>query len=105
MDAGSTGLSLPPSLPSHTHSPRFSRAHGFTKPNDLNALNLMNTAARAVMKELPSEIVLAYGDSDEYRYPIPSYLSCSVALTPASFLLPRHCKLYNRREFKIVSAF
>jgi hypothetical protein len=45
----------------------FSRAHGFTKPNDINALNLMNIAAKSVMKELSSDIVLAYGDSDEYR--------------------------------------
>ena len=46
---------------------RFSRAHGFEKPNDLNALNLMNTAAKSVMRELSSDIILAYGDSDEYR--------------------------------------
>jgi tRNA(His) guanylyltransferase len=46
----------------------FSRAHAFTKPNDVNALNLMNIAAKSVMKELSSDIVLAYGDSDEYRY-------------------------------------
>lgn len=47
---------------------RFSRAHGFTKPNDINALNLMNIAAKSVMRELSSDIVLAYGDSDEYRF-------------------------------------
>ena len=77
----------------------FSRAHGFTKPNDINALNLMNIAAKSVMKELSSDIVLAYGDSDEYR--------CYSTLIFAndSFLLTRDCKLYNRREFKIVSAF
>jgi len=46
---------------------RFSRAHAFTKPNDINALNLMNHAAKAVMRELSSDIVLGYGDSDEYR--------------------------------------
>jgi tRNA(His) 5'-end guanylyltransferase len=37
------------------------------KPNDRNALDLMNAAAQAVMKELP-DLVLAYGNSDEYRY-------------------------------------
>lgn len=47
---------------------RFSRAHGFTKPNDINALNLMNIAAKSVMKELSADIILAYGDSDEYRH-------------------------------------
>jgi len=46
----------------------FSRAHTFTKPNDVNALNLMNIAAKSVMRELSSDIVLAYGDSDEYRH-------------------------------------
>jgi tRNA(His) 5'-end guanylyltransferase len=28
----------------------------------------MNIAAKSVMKELSPDIVLAYGDSDEYRY-------------------------------------
>ena len=39
----------------------------FVKPNDQNAADLMNAAAEAVMKELP-DLVLAYGNSDEYRY-------------------------------------
>lgn len=30
----------------------------------------MNAAAEAVMKELP-DLVLAYGNSDEYRYAVP----------------------------------
>jgi len=34
----------------------------------MNALKLMNTAAKAIMRELSSDITLAYGDSDEYRY-------------------------------------
>jgi tRNA(His) 5'-end guanylyltransferase len=28
----------------------------------------MNAAAKAVMRELTSDITLAYGDSDEYRF-------------------------------------
>jgi tRNA(His) 5'-end guanylyltransferase len=28
----------------------------------------MNTAAKSIMRELSSDITLAYGDSDEYRY-------------------------------------
>ena len=51
-----------------TGNDSFSRAHGFAKPNDIRALNLMNMAAKSVMKELSSDIILAYGDSDEYRY-------------------------------------
>jgi tRNA(His) guanylyltransferase len=58
----------------------------------------MNTCAKHVMKELTNDIVLAYGDSDEYRY--PSQLQ---SLT-SSFLFTRDCNLYNRREFKIVTA-
>lgn len=45
---------------------RFSDKHGFVKPNDERALQLMTTAAQKVMEEF-SDIVLAYGQSDEYR--------------------------------------
>jgi tRNA(His) guanylyltransferase len=46
---------------------RLTTKYKFVKPNDQNALDLMNAAAVAVMKELP-DLVLAYGNSDEYRY-------------------------------------
>ena len=46
---------------------RFSEAHGFEKPNDERALKLMDYAACEVMSEYP-DIILAYGESDEYRY-------------------------------------
>jgi len=46
---------------------RFSQAHQFQKPNDLEALLLMNASAVAVVEDL-SDIVFAYGVSDEYRY-------------------------------------
>jgi tRNA(His) guanylyltransferase len=45
---------------------RFSDKYAFTKPNDRLALDLMNAAAENVMREL-SDIVIAYGISDEYR--------------------------------------
>jgi tRNA(His) guanylyltransferase len=45
----------------------FSESHGFEKPNDERALKLMDHAACAVMSEYP-DIILAYGESDEYRY-------------------------------------
>ncbi|KIL65737.1 hypothetical protein M378DRAFT_76363 [Amanita muscaria Koide BX008] len=64
---------------------RFSDEHGFDKPNDVRALRLMDQAARQVMEEYP-DIVLAFGESDEY-----------------SFLLRRQTTLYNRRQAKIVS--
>ncbi|EDV57987.2 probable tRNA(His) guanylyltransferase [Drosophila erecta] len=46
---------------------KFSKAHDFEKPNDENALNVMNAAATAVMQEF-RDIVLAYGQSDEYSF-------------------------------------
>ena len=46
---------------------RFSDEHGFEKPNDLRALQLMNKCAETVMKEF-TDIVIAYGQSDEYRW-------------------------------------
>lgn len=46
---------------------RLSQDHDFVKPNDERALQLMDHAARGVMNEF-KDIVLAFGESDEYRY-------------------------------------
>lgn len=51
----------------HADCSRLTTKYKFEKPNDRAALDLMNEAAKAVMKELP-DLVLAYGNSDEYRY-------------------------------------
>lgn len=59
---------------------RFSDLHNFTKPNDSAALQLMNHAAKAVMKFFP-DIVLSYGISDEF-----------------SFIFRRSYSAYDRRE-------
>lgn len=64
---------------------KFTDAHNFDKPNDLRGLNLMNFAAACVMKEF-NEIVLSYGQSDEY-----------------SFVFHRSANVYNRRASKIMS--
>lgn len=47
----------------------FSVINKFEKPNDINALNLMNQSAKRVLngKELNQECVLAFGESDEFR--------------------------------------
>lgn len=45
---------------------RFSDLHEFKKPNDLRALELMDRAAKTVMDEYP-DVVLGFGESDEYR--------------------------------------
>jgi len=46
---------------------RVSKKYSFEKPNDRRALDLMNTAATGMMKEMP-DVILGYGMSDEYRY-------------------------------------
>jgi tRNA(His) guanylyltransferase len=45
---------------------RFSEEHGFSKPNDERALKLMDHAAKSVMIEF-KDIMLAFGESDEFR--------------------------------------
>ena len=64
---------------------RFSDTHGFNKPNDVNALNLMNACAEHVMKEF-TDVVISYGQSDEY-----------------SFVFRRQTDLYGRRSAKIAT--
>ncbi|KAF6263243.1 histidine tRNA 5'-guanylyltransferase [Scenedesmus sp. NREL 46B-D3] len=58
---------------------KFSEAHGFEKPNDKRALDLVNECAKAVMRDFP--VVLAYGESDEY-----------------SFVLNKDATLYEARQ-------
>ncbi|KAL7004125.1 tRNA-His guanylyltransferase [Cystobasidiomycetes sp. EMM_F5] len=67
---------------------RFADQHGFAKPNDRRALDLMNAAAKRTMESetLRQHIVLAFGESDEF-----------------SFLIPRRSDLFKRRESKILS--
>ncbi|XP_018567778.1 probable tRNA(His) guanylyltransferase [Anoplophora glabripennis] len=64
---------------------KFSAKHDFAKPNDPRALWLMNRAATVVMQEY-KDILLGYGQSDEY-----------------SFVLKKDTTLYNRRTSKIVT--
>ncbi|KAF7327286.1 Histidine tRNA guanylyltransferase [Mycena kentingensis (nom. inval.)] len=64
---------------------RFSEVHAFTKPNDDRALKLLDHAASDLMEHFP-DIVLAFGESDEF-----------------SFLLRKSSSLYNRRHAKILS--
>ncbi|XP_015581517.1 tRNA(His) guanylyltransferase 1 isoform X2 [Ricinus communis] len=67
------------------HFHRFSDGHEFEKPNDEQALNLMNSCAVAVLKEF-QDVVFAYGVSDEY-----------------SFVLKKDSKFYSRQASDIVS--
>ncbi|XP_010922243.1 tRNA(His) guanylyltransferase 2 isoform X1 [Elaeis guineensis] len=67
------------------HFHRFSADHEFEKPNDKNALNLMNSCAVSMLEHFP-DIVFAYGVSDEY-----------------SFVLKETTQFYQRRASKILS--
>ncbi|KAI9017631.1 Thg1 C terminal domain-containing protein [Gaertneriomyces semiglobifer] len=67
------------------HFTQFTAAHHFEKPNDGPGLTLMNAAAKHVMSLYP-DIVLAYGQSDEY-----------------SFIFKRDTKLWKRREMKLAT--
>lgn len=58
---------------------KFTNKHNFVKPNDSRALNLAVCAAKRVMKQ-NNEILLAYGQSDEF-----------------SFVFRRYTELFNRR--------
>ncbi|PKA52168.1 tRNA(His) guanylyltransferase 2 [Apostasia shenzhenica] len=64
---------------------RFSAIHAFEKPNDENALKLMNSCAASMLEHFP-DIVFAYGVSDEY-----------------SFIWKDTTQFYQRRESKILS--
>lgn len=64
---------------------RFSQTHNFAKPNDRRAIDLMNRCAIEVMKDI-KDIILAYGQSDEY-----------------SFIIPKTSNLYSRRS-RLVSS-
>ena len=65
---------------------KFTRAHGFAKPNDTAGLQLMDAAACGVMREFPYDIVLGFGQSDEF-----------------SFVFRRDTVVYKRRMSKILS--
>lgn len=64
---------------------RFSDTHHYMKPNDERGLNLMTRAAQNVMEDF-KDILLAYGQSDEY-----------------SFVLHKNSNIYNRRGSKIAT--
>lgn len=66
----------------------ISNYYDFEKPNDQRALKLMNACAKNVVLQYRSELILAYGESDEY-----------------SFILRSDTNLYNRRIDKISSLF
>lgn len=64
-----------------------SKKYHFTKPNDKRCLDLMATAARAVMHDYFPDVVVSYGQSDEF-----------------SFVFRKSTMCYTRRMCKFTSA-
>ena len=64
---------------------KFTDAHQYKKPNEIQGIKVMVLAAISVMESFP-EIFLAYGQSDEF-----------------SFAFKKNAKLYNRRHEKILT--
>jgi tRNA(His) guanylyltransferase len=75
---------------------RMCAKYGFEKPNDRRALDLMNTAAKAVVTELP-EITIAYGVSDEFRFVRRNLSRLFMTNTSNSFVFHKACTLFDRR--------
>ncbi|KAI9682835.1 MAG: tRNA-His guanylyltransferase [Bathelium mastoideum] len=76
---------------------RLSAKYDFEKPNDKRALDLMDAAAEGVMREL-SDLVLAYGVSDEFRWAQDKLLDLQ-----DPFIFHKDCTLFERRESKLVT--
>ncbi|CEH18941.1 trnahis guanylyltransferase [Ceraceosorus bombacis] len=66
---------------------KFSAKHQFHKPNDARALELMNHAARKVMEQLRPEVVLAFGESDEYSRRQSKILTYITSLFTSNYVL------------------
>ncbi|SCU80657.1 LAMI_0B03290g1_1 [Lachancea mirantina] len=64
----------------------FSKYYEFDKPNDERALRLMNACAKNVVLQYKQDVILAYGESDEY-----------------SFIFKKDASLFNRRGDKLSS--
>ena len=65
---------------------KLCKKYEFAKPNDRRALDLMNTAAEEVVKQFV-DIVLAYGQSDEY-----------------SFVFHENAMMFDRRASKLATS-
>lgn len=64
----------------------FSRYYEFQKPNDERAIKLMNASAKNVMLHYRTDMILAFGESDEF-----------------SFIIKKNSVLFKRRRDKLGS--
>ena len=82
---------------------KFSDAHNFAKPNEKAALDLMNKCACNVMNEF-NEIILSYGQSDEYSFVFRWGRSSQIIDHNNPSLTGRpDTAVYSRRSDKIVT--
>ncbi|GAB7355155.1 hypothetical protein MBLNU459_g5725t2 [Dothideomycetes sp. NU459] len=104
-----TSPQFSPKTVTDEESQRFSKRYDFAKPNDRRAIDLMNAAAVEVVKQF-TDIVIAYGQSDEYRYDTnfdlpttechPSRRRQTRDLTREnSFVFHEDTQLFDRRAF------
>lgn len=74
---------------------KFSTVHGFKKPNDRSAIDLMNIAACDVMK-IMTDINISFGESDEFSFVFDRYKRYTLAdLRHSSILLSRCVSIFT----------
>jgi len=59
---------------------KLAKKHNWSRPNDLNGISLMNRAAKTVMEDF-NDIVLSYGQSDEYSFVFRKETDVSLLMT------------------------
>ncbi|XP_024537396.1 probable tRNA(His) guanylyltransferase [Selaginella moellendorffii] len=91
---------------------KFADLHGFQKPNDERALQLMDECAKAILEE-NTDIVCAYGISDEYSFLIRrgahqqasnELISATVSLFTSKYVM-LWPKFFHDRELECAPAF
>nr|XP_009760409.1 PREDICTED: tRNA(His) guanylyltransferase 1-like isoform X2 [Nicotiana sylvestris] len=77
----------------------FSEKQGFEKPNDEKALNLMNACAIKVLEKF-SDVIFAYGFSDEYS----KILSIIVSFFSSTFVT-KWKEFFSQKELSVFPSF
>lgn len=80
---------------------KLCKKYSFAKPNDLRAINLMNAAAIEVVRSFV-DVVLAYGQSDEYSFvfhegtQLFERRSAKLATSVSSMFTAEYCMLWSK---------
>ncbi|KAJ5020581.1 tRNAHis guanylyltransferase-domain-containing protein [Bipolaris maydis] len=75
---------------------KFTTKYNFTKPNDKNGIDVMNAAAKAVMQEIP-DLVMAFGNSDEYSFVFHKDLTTTIVSTFTSYYVYSWAKYFPQK--------